>query len=209
MSFLSWLHSLRSALTPRLGHRRHQRRGPARATHRPSLEILEARCVPAQYPNAMVMADFNGDAWLDRATPNLDSNDISVFLGNADGVFEAPQNYATGEYPNTIGAGDFNGDGHLDLVTGNLNAWNVGVISVLLGNGDGTFQYIGDTIWGTSSEGTSPQDVAVGDFDADGNLDLAVSIGGNGSEISVLLGSGYGSFSIRSQLPTSFAPSVV
>src|SRR5262245_53127482 len=50
MSFNSWLHNLRSALTPGRGQRDHKRRGSLRAaTHRPSLEALEDRCVPALY----------------------------------------------------------------------------------------------------------------------------------------------------------------
>ena len=50
MSFNSWLQNLRSALAPGWGRRDHRRRGSLRAaTHRPNLEVLEDRCVPALY----------------------------------------------------------------------------------------------------------------------------------------------------------------
>ena len=65
--------------------------------------------------------------------------------------------------------GDFNGDGKLDLAVANFVDSSV---SVLLGNGDGTFQVAVD--YGTGSQG-EPLSVAVGDFNADGKLDLAVA----------------------------------
>src|SRR6266852_8819161 len=51
--------------------------------------------------------------------------------------FSSPVNFAVGSRPNAIVAGDFNRDGRLDLVTANEGD---GTVSVLLGNGDGTFQ---------------------------------------------------------------------
>src|SRR5229473_3050778 len=98
MSFHSWLQSLRSALTPRRGQRQQRRRGSLRAaTHRPSLEVLEDRVVPAFLapvgyntgvaPIAVVTADFNGDGRLDLAVANAVSNDVSILLGNGDGTF--------------------------------------------------------------------------------------------------------------------------
>jgi probable HAF family extracellular repeat protein len=50
MSFHSWLQNVRSAIAPSRGHRIHRQRHSLRAaTHRPNLEALEGRCVPAQY----------------------------------------------------------------------------------------------------------------------------------------------------------------
>src|SRR5207237_378235 len=84
----------------------------------------------------------------------------------------------------------FNRDGKLDLAVADLgpSTQRAGTVSVLLGNGDGTFQVartfaVGNTIWS----------VAVGDFNGDGKLDLAVPDGGANS-VSVLLGNGDGTF---------------
>src|SRR5262245_21121767 len=214
MSFHSWLQDLRSALAQRQGQRHRGRQGSHRAaTHRPSLEVLEDRCVPAflapvdyavgPYPYAVVTADFNGDGRLDLATANWDRNYVSVLLGNGDGAFQDARNYATGQFATTIAAGDFNGDGKLDLVTGHAPNWpssEYAEINLLLGNGDGSFQWTGT--WGFDSI-DPPSDMAVGDFDADGSLDLAVS----GCRIvSVYLGSGQGGFKYKSTFGAPRAP---
>ena len=66
-------------------------------------------------------------------------NDVSVLLGNGDGTFQPQTGRRTrsGRYPVAIVAGDFNGDGRLDLAVANQYD---NTVSVLLGNGDGTFQ---------------------------------------------------------------------
>ena len=88
--------------------------------------------------------------------------------------------------------GDFNHDGHPDLAVANSGSNDV---SILLGNGDGTFQ--GPL---TFAAGSSPRSVAVGDFNGDGSPDLAV-VSPDADVVSVLLGSGNGTF----QNPVSFA----
>ena len=105
------------------------------------------------------------------------------FSAPATAQFEARGAYPTLEYPNSIAVGDFNHDGKLDLaVACRLRSSQV---SVLLGNGDGTFQpAVNYTV------GNTPVSVAVADFNHDGNLDLAVA----GSGVSVLLGNGDGTF---------------
>ena len=96
-------------------------------------------------------------------------------------------NYGVGSEPWSVAVGDFNGDGKPDLAVTNLITDNV---SVLLGNGDGTFQTAVD--YGT---GIEPFSVAVGDFNGDGKLDLVVANGGGRSNnVSVLLGKGDGTF---------------
>ena len=70
----------------------------------------------------------------------------------------------------SVAVGDFNGDGALDLVVANRFSNNV---SVLLGNGDGTFRTAVNY-----AAGSSPLSVAVGDFNGDGVLDLVVANGG-------------------------------
>jgi hypothetical protein len=140
------------------------------------------------YPNSLVTADFNGDGKPDLALAN-GSGTVSVLLGNGDGSFQPHVDYAAGPAADSLTAGDFNGDGKLDLVVVNNNSNQSGTISVLLGNGDGTFQSHVDY-----SVGTGPYSIAVGDFDRDGKLDLVVANYPVDDTVSVLLGNGDGTF---------------
>jgi hypothetical protein len=143
-------------------------------------------------PVSVVVGDFNGDGIPDLAVANYSSNDFSVLLGNGDGTFQAARNFNGGPHPVSVAVGDFNGDGIQDLAiadAGNASGGGVGV-SVFLGNGDGSFQFAG-----AFDAGSSPSSLAVGDFNGDGLLDLAVANDSyfNGT-VSVLLGNGDGSF---------------
>jgi len=97
--------------------------------------------------------------------------------------FLGPVNYAAGEYPTAIAAADFNGDGRLDLPVANPYS---STVSILLGNGDGTFQPAQNSV-----TGTNPSSLAVGDFNHDGKLDIVTA---NAYDMSVLLGNGDGAF---------------
>ena len=79
--------------------------------------------------------------------------------------FLAAANYPVGSGPGEVAIGDFNGDGKADLAVGHLAGNNV---SVLLGNGDGTFQAAVNY-----AAGSGPRSVAIGDFNGDGKADLA------------------------------------
>jgi hypothetical protein len=146
-------------------------------------------------PIGIVAGDFNGDGKLDLVVMNSGSNTLSVLLGNGDGTFQPQRSIAAVNTaaPGSIAAGDFSGDGKLDLAITN---GSLGTVSIMFGNGDGTFrapvQY---------AVGASPVSIAIGDFNGDGNLDLAVvtSFGdacpsGVCPALSVLLGNGNGSF---------------
>src|SRR5437899_2425683 len=111
--------------------------------------------------------------------------------------------YAVGANPVSAAVGDFNGDGHLDLAVANggTNRTPAGTVSILLGKGDGTF--------GAAQSyaiGNNPTAVAVGDFDGDGHLDLAVTNGGSypnyQGSVSVLLGKGDGTFGVAKSYAT-------
>jgi hypothetical protein len=140
----------------------------------------------SQYVSDLIARDFNGDGKLDLAVADGTygaGRNLSIMLGNGDGTFQSPVNYATDGWPVALAAADFNRDGKLDLVVANNFYY---VVSVLLGNGDGTFQ-----AYQTFDVPPDGHDVAVGDFNRDDNQDIAVC--GLGT-ISVLLGTGAGSF---------------
>ncbi len=126
-------------------------------------------------PYFLTLADLNGDGKLDLVVGFAGTNSFGVMLGNGNGTFQAPVNYFLGpvamQCSNQCVAqmflGDFNGDGKLDLAVASPDNNNV---SLLLGNGDGTFQSA--TSYPT---GTAPFNLAEGDFNRDGRLDLAVS----------------------------------
>jgi hypothetical protein len=142
-------------------------------------------------PVSLTAGDFSGDGKLDLAVANSGSNTVSVLLGNGDGTFHTRVDFATGNLPLSVTTGDFNGDGKLDLAVANNNSKFVpGTVSILLGNGDGTFQPHVD-----SRTGQGPVSVAAGDFNGDGKLDLAVTRGKTSSTVSILFGNGDGSFS--------------
>jgi hypothetical protein len=152
-------------------------------------------------PKALVAADFNGDGRTDLAVANLGSffglpGSVSVLLGNGDGTFQNQVTYAVGNAPHALVAADFNGDGRTDLAV--ANDGEIGSsgflirgssdVSVLLGNGDGTFQ---NQV--TYAVGDVPDALVAADFNGDGRTDLATAnIYDN--DVSVLLGNGDGTF---------------
>jgi hypothetical protein len=141
---------------------------------------------------SVAVGDFNGDDKLDLAVVNFGSN-VSILLGNGDGTFQSAVNYVAGPVPLSVAVGDFNGDGKLDMAVANIPSGNTGptVVSVLLGNGDGTFQSPAD--YGTGSIPNSAT-VALGDFNGDGKLDMAVTGYHGTNDVSILLGNGDGTF---------------
>jgi hypothetical protein len=118
---------------------------------------------------------------------------VQVLLGNGDGTFGPPVSYAAGPSAVAVAVGDFDGDGKPDLVVSNRTTLR-GTVTVLLGNGDGTFQP------GVAFEAgvSSPGRVTVGDLRGNGILDLVVAQTLNGAStnhlVSVLLGNGDGTF---------------
>src|SRR5207302_291573 len=72
------------------------------------------------HPPAVAVGDFNGDGKRDLAVANLDSNTVSVLLGNGDGTFRAAPTVVVGQSPFSMAVGDFNGDGKPDLAVANF-----------------------------------------------------------------------------------------
>ncbi|MBD1835364.1 DUF4347 domain-containing protein [Cyanobacteria bacterium FACHB-472] len=100
--------------------------------------------------------------------------------------FAPTANISVGPNPYSVTVGDFNGDGKQDLATANRTSNNV---SILLGNGNGTFSSATNF-----NVGTNPLSVTVGDFNGDGKQDLATANQGS-NNVSILLGNGNGTFS--------------
>lgn len=170
---------------------------------------------------SVALNDLNGDGHLDlivaNACPsvgcsNANEGEVSARLGKGDGTFQAPTNYASGgNRATSVAAGDLNGDGHPDLVVANrcrsgndCDTDDTGEVSVLLGNGNGTFQ----AAVRYSSGGFSPTSVAIADVSHDGKPDLLIAnhcqalecVARNRGAVGVLLGNGNGTF----QAPVSY-----
>ena len=149
-------------------------------------------------PNSIAVGNFNADTNLDIVTANVNSSEISIFLGNGDGTFSTSTEFPIGgtdPIPVSVAVGFFNADTNLDIVTANGNS---GEISIFLGNGDGTFSTSTEfPVGGTDPDPTS---VAVGFFNADTNLDIVTAIQFSG-EISIFLGNGDGTFSTSTEFP--------
>ena len=153
------------------------------------------------FPNFVAVGDFNGDHIPDLVTVDAASPCpcISVLLGNGDGTFQAPINTKPSFGPSAIGIGDFNRDGKLDVAWVGENG-GPGQLTILLGNGDGTFQ-----TGNTYTVVADPLSVAVADFNGDGKLDLAVA--GEGG-ISILLGNGDATFQPAVNYPPALSASI-
>lgn len=150
--------------------------------------------IAGNYSVAAVIDDVNGNGHLDIVAVSGDQQ-ISVLLGNGDGTFQAAQSFAAPALPGYSSAGsspivnlitaDLRGIGKKDIICSN------GL--VLLGNGDGTFTaaaapafpYFQDPLF------AGGPNLAAGDLNRDGKIDLAVD---NGSSISTWIGNGDGTF---------------
>jgi len=153
--------------------------------------------------SSVAVADVNGDGKPDLLVTNWTSNcvngdgTVAVLLGNGDGTFQTAVPYDAGAGVTfSVAVGDLSGNGKLDLVVGNYAGGEFnGTVSVLMGNGDGTFQpavvysvYPGDSV-----------SVAVADLNGDGKPDVAVAQQWAG-DVAVMLGNGDGTL----QLPVFY-----
>ena len=181
---------------------------------RPNLETLEHRNLPSlATPITTTLAgqltapragDFNGDGLPDLVTVNPATGNVVVALNNGNGTFGSRAAYPAGTNPDAVTVADVNGDGKLDLIVadyGSTTSANSGGVSILLGNGNGTFQspvFI--------PTGSQPLQVIARDFTGDGKMDIALASDyvanfTTGGSVDVLLGNGDGTF----QSPAHYA----
>ncbi|GAB4579205.1 MAG: hypothetical protein Fur0022_19430 [Anaerolineales bacterium] len=156
------------------------------------IDTLSTRTLPNQDTVAYggVATDYNGDEWPDLTIVNELTADLRVFLNLANGSglyadFIQPT-FPVGLQASPSEPGDFNGDGDADLAVANINA---DTISIVLGNGDGTFapqQLV--------AVGVAPRGIAVLDVDGDGDPDI-VNTNNGSNNLSLLLNNGNGVFS--------------
>jgi hypothetical protein len=145
-----------------------------------------------------VAGDFNNDGNYDfvavvRGDGTATSpGGVQISLGNGAGTFKTGANYLTGANALSVTVADLNKDGNLDLV---VCGSGTSAISVLLGDGMGTFQ-------ATAAQpmaGQGPVTVIAADFNNDGNLDLGVA--NEDGTVSIFLGNGKGSFQAAMNFP--------
>ncbi|CAF4135376.1 unnamed protein product [Adineta steineri] len=148
-------------------------------------------------PTSIAVVDFNNDKQLDIVVANYGTDNIGIFLGYGNGTFSTQITYSTGDnsQPQAVTIGDFNNDKQLDIVVANNGTNNIGIF---LGYGNGTFS--SQTIYSTGND-SRPRDVAAGDFNNDGQLDIAVA-NYYGFNIGIFLGYGNGSFFNQQTYPT-------
>jgi hypothetical protein len=133
-----------------------------------------------------------------RNSPNIVSNTAYFQVTTAETAIDFNvSSVFPGTSPLALLLVDVNHDGKLDLIVTN----GAGKVSVLLGNGDGTFQ-----TRKAFNVGTRPVAVAAGDFSGDGKIDLAVAEQTTPGTVSVLLGNGDGTFGTATSLNVGNAP---
>ena len=147
-------------------------------------------------PNSILASDFNNDTKPDIVVIN--GSGATVFLGNGDGTLKPPVNYGSSNFATSVAVGDFDADGKIDLAVSSYGFGVNGVVSIMLGKGDGTFfpsvNY---------ASAPSPFSIVKGDFNGDSKLDLAtanIQVG----NISILLGNGGGTFAAPVNYPVDF-----
>jgi hypothetical protein len=139
-------------------------------------------------PNAVAVGDFNGDGKPDLAVADVGSDRVSVLMnttatGATSASFAPKADFATGSGPDAVAVGDLNGDGTPDLAVTNFFSNTVSVLLNTTAPGSATPSFTPRQDFATGSE---PDAVAMGDWNGDGSLDLAVA-NSNSHSISVLL----------------------
>ena len=153
-------------------------------------------------PQAIAVADLNGDGKPDMAVSSPCTAQVEVMLGNGDGTFQQYVLYSALVSSNAVAIADFNGDGKLDLALAGQTSSGDFLVSILFGNGNGTFKAPQ-----SFTMPSRPSFVATADLNSDGHADLIVA---DQDGISVFLGNGNGTFKSPIFYPVgSSSPSIV
>jgi hypothetical protein len=137
-------------------------------------------------PLGLELGDVDNDGDLDLAVANTGDNTVSIQLNNGSARFVAAgADIRVGTYPQQMALGDLDGDGDLDLLVSNNN---IGTVSVRLNNGQGGFT--APATGGEVQVGGFPKGLALGDVDADGDLDFVI----NTNNLSLYLNNGQAGF---------------
>lgn len=138
-------------------------------------------------PLSISVADINGDLIDDFVVADVSGSDLTIHYGNRNNTvtIQAVSSYANAQY--AVTTGDLNGDGRIDLISTDYNG---DAINVSLRNANGTFAASVSYFIGT---GAGSRQVALGDFNGDGVLDV-VSANYSAQSVSMLLGRGNGTF---------------
>lgn len=139
-------------------------------------------------PRGLFAADLDDDKKLDLVVANSGGNSISVLLGGGDGSFTVKGSTNSGIGSTAAAAGDFDGDGKLDVAVANPGTVAAGgSVSVLLGNGDGTFKLPAVSL----KTGAMTNSVIARDVNGDSKLDVVAT---SSTGVDVILGNGNGTF---------------
>jgi hypothetical protein len=141
------------------------------------------------FPGSVAAADFNNDGNIDLVTGQ--SLSIDLHLGTGTGDLQAPASFAVNKSPYDILTGDFNKDGNVDIAA--CTEYNSEGMSVLLGNGNGTFQPAQNYDGAYSPDLRNESGITSGDVDGDGDDDMIVG-GAASNDVSIYLNNGDGTF---------------
>ena len=175
----------------------------------PDLEIEDV-----QQPYGMDAGDLNGDGKLDAVVCGeshiAGDSVVTVMLGDGAGGF-TNSTFSVGDLPSSCKIGDMNNDGIPDVVVGGALPGNTtgNFVSIYLGNGRGVFA-LAQTL--QLGQGNLKGDIALGDFDEDGNLDVAYPVTGHqiqgqhSTDLDIFFGNGHGQLSTGPVLTVGAEP---